>query len=115
MNKKGQALVEFIIIIPIVVFMILAIIDFMMIFSNKNKLESKMNDVIVLYKKDKTSMDIIEYLNKDLKGVTYSSKSDNKYTYLEIKMNYSFVTPGMDKILGKKYEIKCERVILNEQ
>ena len=37
MNKKGQALVEFIIILPVIIFIIMVIIDFMMIFTYKNE------------------------------------------------------------------------------
>ena len=115
MNKKGQALIEFIIILPVIIFLLLGIIDFMMILSNRNNLESKMSDVVTMYRKDEKSLDIIEYLNTDLKNVSFSAKKSNKYTYLEVKMPYKFITPGMSDILGNKFEIKCERVILNEQ
>lgn len=115
MNKKGQALIEFVIILPLIIFILLAIVDFMLILSNKSNLESKMNDVITIYRKDEKSLDIVEYLNTDLKNVSFSAKKSSKYTYLEVKMPYKFITPGMDNILGNKYEIKCERVILNEQ
>ena len=40
MNKKGQALVEFIVILPVIIFIVMMIVDFMTIFSYKNKLES---------------------------------------------------------------------------
>ena len=50
MNKKGQALVEFIIILPVIIFIIMLLVDFMTIFSYKNKLESNMNNVTILYK-----------------------------------------------------------------
>ena len=55
MNKKGQALVEFIIILPVIIFIIMLLVDFMTIFSYKNKLESNMNNVTILYKKKKTN------------------------------------------------------------
>ena len=50
MNKKGQALVEFIIILPVIIFIIMLLVDFMTIISYKNKLESNMNNVTILYK-----------------------------------------------------------------
>ena len=53
MNKKGQALVEFIIILPVIIFIIMLLVDFMTIFSYKNKLESNMNNVTILYKENK--------------------------------------------------------------
>ena len=53
MNKKGQALVEFIIILPVIIFIIMVIIDFMMIFTYKNELENDMNNVVKVYSKTK--------------------------------------------------------------
>ncbi len=109
-NKKGQALVEFIIILPVIIYIILVLVDFMLIFSYRNNLESKMNDVITLYKDNRN---INEYLNKDLKDVSYQIKSDDKYTYIVVKMNYKFITPGLNNVLGNKDVVKSERVILN--
>ena len=49
-NKKGQALIEFVIILPIFVFMILAVIDLGKILYFGNILESKMDNVITMNK-----------------------------------------------------------------
>lgn len=114
-NRKGQALVEFVIIIPIVIYLIMCIVDLMMILNYRNNLESKIENVIKIYEGNNNSNEIYEYLNKDLKNVTYSSKNDNKYTYIELEMDYEFITPGLNIVLGNNYKIKCERVILNEQ
>ena len=104
MNKKGQALVEFIIILPVIIFIIMLLVDFMTIFSYKNKLESNMNNVTILYKENK-----IDEINQI---------TNNKFTY-QIKDNYTYlqktITPGLSLVLGNPYVIKCERVILNEQ
>lgn len=108
MNKKGQALVEFIVILPVIIYIIMAIIDFMIIFSNKNKLESNMNEVVSLYK-DNNIEEIKKYTNNN-----FEYKIDDKYTKLTIKENYKTITPGLSLILGNPYEIKCERVIINE-
>ena len=47
MNKKGQALIEFIIILPIFIMMMLAVFDCVRIYSEKSKLESIIEDVIL--------------------------------------------------------------------
>lgn len=107
MNKKGQALIEFIIILPIIIYIIMIIIDFMVIFSNKNILESNMNEIIILYKNNK-----IDEINKYNNNFTYTT--DDNFTYLQISTNYETITPGLSKILGNPYKIKCERVITNE-
>ena len=49
MNKKGQALVEFIIILPVFVFMLLGMIDIGKIMFFNNQIESKMDDVVSMY------------------------------------------------------------------
>ena len=51
MNRRGQALVEFILILPIFIMLMFVIIDFGMVFNEKNKLENK-------------SMEIIEFINQ---------------------------------------------------
>lgn len=113
LNKKGQSLVEFIIILPVIIFILMIIVDFMMILSYKNNIESKIDGVVSLYKDNKT-LEIDDYLNKDLDNASYQIKSDDKYTYIEVKMQYNFITPGLSSILGKDYSIKSERVILSE-
>ena len=109
-NKKGQALIEFIIILPVIIYLLLGIVDTIMILSYRNNLESKMDTVITLYKEDKN---IKDYLNSDLKNVTYEIKSDSKYTYIIVKMDYNYITPGLKQILSEKELIRSERVILN--
>ena len=47
-NNKGQALVEFILIFPIIVLILCIIIDFSNVFVSENKLENKLDDVIYL-------------------------------------------------------------------
>lgn len=112
-NKKGQALVEFIIILPVLVYIVLIMIDILVIYNNKTTLEGRMDEVVYLYKNNRRN-EIDSYLKKDLNNVKFSIKNDDKYTYLTIDMNYEFMTPGISNILGKNYDIKCERVIVNE-
>lgn len=112
-NKKGQALVEFIIILPVLIYVVLIMIDILVIFNNKTTLEGRMDEVVYLYKNNREN-EINSYLKKDLKNVKYSVKSDDKYTYLTIDMDYEFMTPGIANIMGKNFDIKCERVIVNE-
>ena len=53
MNKKrGQALVEFVVILPIFIFFLFAMIDFGKMIFIKNQLESEMDEVIEEYKNE---------------------------------------------------------------
>ena len=112
-NQKGQALVEFIIILPVLVYVLLIMIDIFVIYNKKSGLEGRMEEVVYLYKNNRSS-EISSYLNKDLENVHYKTKTEGNYTYIIVDMEYEFMTPGISNILGKKYDIKCERVIVNE-
>lgn len=112
MNKKGQALVEFIVIMPVVIFMLLTIIDVMAIFSVKNSLENTIHEVSSLYKEDKTKINNYLKQTKDNIEIEYVEK-DN-YTKIILINNYKFITPGLNKILDNPYKITVERVITSE-
>ena len=109
MNMNGHALVEFIIILPVIIFIIMLLVDFMTIISYKNKLESNMNNVTILYKENK-----IDEINQ-ITNNQFNYQIKDNYTYLQITEDYKTITPGLSLVLGNPYVIKCERVILNEQ
>ena len=90
MNRKGQALVEFVLILPIFILMLFAIVDFGMILSKKNELENISVDVTAMIK-----------------------NSDNMYTKIIISDDVDIMTPGLNRILGNPYNIKVERTIPN--
>ena len=116
MNKKGQALVEFIIIVPIVVMIFLGIIDYIMIFSAKNNLENKISEVVKIYHEYNDENEIKNYLSasKDDKSINYNIKQDDKYVTISLEENYEFITPGLSKIMPSPFILKTERVLLNE-
>ena len=49
-NKKAQALVEFVLILPILIMILFSIIDFGNIFVTKSNLENKINDAYQVLK-----------------------------------------------------------------
>ena len=62
MNRKGQALVEFVLILPIFILMLFAIVDFGMILSKKNELENISVDVTAMIKNSDNIDDIKIYI-----------------------------------------------------
>lgn len=50
MSKKGQALIEFILIMPVMVYLILVFVDFSLILSTKNKLDNNVSNLVMEYK-----------------------------------------------------------------
>ena len=110
MNRKGQALVEFVLILPIFIMILFVIYDFGNIFSNKSNLENTSADIVEMYKNDTAKADIMA-MYSDLK-IEFDNYND-KYTKIIIKKDIKIITPGLDRILGKNYEIKVERVVAN--
>ena len=114
-NKKGQALVEFIIILPIILFIMLIVIDFSLILLNKNRMENILNDVVNMYKNSETIEKIDEFVNENIKETEVSFKANNEYINVYMNKDYIFLTPGLSKIFGNDYKISVERAVYYEK
>lgn len=110
MNRKGQALVEFVLILPVFIFILFVIVDFGNILSNKNKLEYVSADIVDMYKNGdsvSTIKDSFSDINIDI------SNYRDKYTKIVIKKNVNVITPGLNRIIGNKYMVEVERIVSN--
>ena len=58
MNRKGQALVEFVLILPIFILILFAVVDFGMILSKKSELENISVDIVSMIKNGSNINDI---------------------------------------------------------
>lgn len=115
MNKKGQALVEFVIVLPILIMILFATIDFGIIIYNKSKLESKLNDVVNMIKNDEPEESIEKFINKDSsRKTTYRIVKDDTYTTIKLFTSVEIITPGLNVILDSPYKISVSRVIYDE-
>ena len=106
-NNKGQALIEFVLLLPVILFIMFGIIDFGIIFNEKNTLENNSLDIINLYNNGET-IEEIKKLYKD-KEITIK-ETENYYTITIIK-KVKLITPGLGRIFGSPYNIKTERVV----
>ena len=111
MNRKGQALIEFVLILPIFLFILFVIFDFGNIFSSKNKLEYISSDVVDMYKSGK-DINAIKDSYSDVE-IEFDNKYNDKYTKIVIKSKVNIITPGLNRIIGDKYSIEIERVVSN--
>ena len=107
LNSKGQALVEYILILPIFLILVFITIDFGMIFSRKNQLESISSDIVSLYENG-TDMNNIEAEYNDIE-VTFTNEEDYLKITIEDKIN--LITPGLGIVLDDPFIITVERVI----
>lgn len=114
-NKKGQALVEFVIILPIFIFMLLSIIDIGKVIYFQNQLVSELNDVVDLYKNQKTYEEILNELNLQNEGVTLEIKNqDNEIITFYLKRDVEIITPGLNVIFDNPHTVTVERALSYE-
>lgn len=109
LNNKGQALVEFVLILPVFLMILLVIVDFGMIFNAKSNLENASNDVISLFKQNND----INNLRNVFKDYDIKIEEVDNYYKLTIKDKVNIITPGLNLILDNPYEISVERVVSN--
>ena len=103
MNRnKGQALVEFILIMPFLVLIIMAMIDFGNIIYKKYQLENTLDTVKELYKNNDTKK-LIAYTTKN--DVTLNVKQDDEFVTLTLEKEIIVNTPILNNIIGKEYKI----------
>ena len=121
-NNRGQALLEFVLILPVLLLLIFALIDFGRIIVCKNHLEGVMNEVSKLSDEEITAYLINAgkiivssyYLKKDTDyKIAYSIKLD-EYKNITLTTKLDLVTPGLKNILSNPYTIKVERSIIYE-
>ena len=110
MNNKGQALVEFILILPVLILILFVIVDFGMIISTKSKLENRSVDVVEFVKNDKTEEEI-KLLYDDL---NIEIKTETDYITITLSSEVDIFTPGLNRVLDDPYVVEVERVIYND-
>ena len=113
MNRKGQALVEFVILLPILIMIILASIDFGIITYNKIKLENTLNTVVYIFN-NKSSEEVKEFINKDNKNVDYYVEKKDNYVTIHLTKELDIITPGLNIILDNPFKIEVSRVIYDK-
>lgn len=110
-NNRGQALIEFILIVPVLAIFILGIFDIGNVIYKKYQLENDLDYIVDLYEENKAN-DIENYIRKQ--KINMDNSKNLEYTTITLSKNITFVTPGASKILGSSYKISTSRTIRNE-
>ena len=111
MNNKGQALVEFIIILPVLMLIVLGMVDFGNIIYKKYSLEEDLDVLVSLYQDDKTD-EMNDYALKNGLGLNFLYGDGN--TTIVVSENFKINTPLLNKVLNSPYKIETKRVIYHE-
>lgn len=112
-SNKGQALVEFVIILPVTLVLIFCIIDFSRVISLKSDLESKTSDAVTFYQDGKTAEDISRLLKLDDETII-KIEEEGTYTSVSTSKKIKPITPGLSYIAEKVFDVKVTRVVKDE-
>ena len=89
-NKKGQALVEFILVLPVIILLIFVVFDIGHIILAKNHLENVMSDCMEMHSNGKDITEIRNHVNSDKEyNVEVSSWTSNYPHELGNENNYN--------------------------
>ncbi len=110
LNKKGQALIEFVIVLPIFIMLLLGFIDIGKILYFQNKLENNIMDIIDLSENGKTITDI----KKEYKNIEIDINKLDEKTEYNISTKLDIITPGLNLIIKSPHEINVKKVVYNE-
>ncbi len=109
MNKKGQALVEFVLIFPIFLIIVCTIIELGSINYQKLKLEDELETVVNMYLREEDTSNYIESNNLKMEV-----KDEDEQVKIELVKKLKIVTPVLKSIYSSNYELKTERVFYDE-
>ncbi len=105
-NNKGQALVEFVLVLPVIVLLIFGMIEIGNLIYQKYNLETYIDPAIELYKNEEEMVESFETKN----NIDVSYKKEGSLVTVKITKNVKLITPGLMNFLDNPYEIETERV-----
>ena len=110
-NKKGQALVEFILVLPVIILLIFVVFDIGHIILTKNHLENVMSECVEMHTNGKDITDIRNHVSSDKE---YKITFEEVGSTFRLETKIKLMTPGMKRILSNPYKVTLERRIVNE-
>lgn len=115
-NNKGQALIEFAIILPVFLLLIFSVIDFGRVIYEKNMMENSLSTASELYVAGKEIDEIKRVINKEkLNKLDISIISKDEYTTIRLTQSLKPITPGITKLNLDVFKLSTIRVVYNEQ
>lgn len=112
MDKKGQALIEFILILPLLLIILMSLIDVGNIFLKKYELNKDLDTITTFYQNNDKDGLLAYTANED---IVFEESSNNNMIILTIKKEVKINAPILSNIIGKKYKIETSRYIYGEE
>lgn len=112
MNNKGQALVEFILVMPIFIFIVLAIFDIGNLIIKKYQLENDIDTIAIMYKENKID-DAKAYVTKIDAKVSFNDNGN--YNEITLSKRIDIKTLILRQALGRYYEISTKRTVIKNE
>lgn len=110
MNRRGQALIEFVLILPVFLMILFIIVDFGNYLYSRNDLENTSTDITRLLMSDHSLSEVmLEYPDVDIHFDNYK----DKYRKLVIQKDIKIITPFLDRVLGNPCVVSVERIVPN--
>ena len=104
-NSKGQALVEFILVLPALILLLFGMIEIGNIIYQKYTLETHIDPLIELYNNEEELIEIYENKN-DIKA---DFEKSGNLVNIKVTKNVKLITPGITKFLGNPFKVEVER------
>lgn len=109
-NKKGQALVEFVIILPVLLLIVISMVDFGNLLYQKYQLEQNLEYVSDLYLANDTNA-----LEQEKQRLNIKTEEDGKYVKLTIEKEAKLSSPILRRVLGENYVIATSRKLYQDE
>ena len=108
MDRKGQALVEFILVLPVLLIILMSLIDVGNIFMNKYELNKDLETIATMCQNGDKKEAMAYAANADIE---FTESLNNYLTVLNVKKEININAPILSNIIGKKYVIETSTTI----
>lgn len=109
MNRRGQALVEFVLVLPVLLIIVVSLIDVGSIFIKKYELSKDLEIISNYYENDKTQE---LYAYAAMEEVDFSIEEKGNITVLNLKKKVKINAPILSNIIGRNYTIEADKPII---
>lgn len=107
-KTKGQALIEFVLILPILLILTIGVFDLFNMQNQKYDLANDLDYVSLLYINNKND-EVSSYLNN--KDIILTKVENDNYIEIKLTKKVKLITPLLNKILSNPYEISVTRYL----